>query len=257
VKQGLDGLELPPTKPTVWKKGEVVEVAWGIMANHGGGYSWRLCKKGSNITEDCFQQNVLRFAGNVSWLQYSDSIPNREGFISLPRYELPLVTVSEGTFPEGSQWARNPVPSCFYCDQTKCGTRMPNLTQWFQPHQGGPKDDAWYVGGEEWWKQEQCAQDCSGLSMMTCPPGMTQFAEPLPGISSYIGTFMVDFQATKATTTAGIEGLPYSIVDKVVVPPGIEAGEYLLSWRWDAEQSPQIWQSCADIQIVDSSTIQV
>merc|ERR1711964_428658 len=54
---------------------------------------------------------------------------------------------------------------------------------------------------------------------------------------------------TNPVSTAGIEGLPYSIVDKVVIPSDIEAGDYLLSWRWDCEQSPQIWQNCADVQI--------
>lgn len=250
VKQGLDGLELPETAPTVWNKGDVVEVAWAIMANHGGGYSWRLCNKRNNISEECFQQQVLRFAGNVSWLQYSDRIPNREGYITLPRFELPLVTVSEHTFPPGSEWARNPVPSCAYCDQTKCGARLPNMTEWFEPHQGGPGDHTKYVGGEEWWKQEQCAQDCSGFSLMTCPPGMTQFPEPLPGISSYLGTLMIDMH-TNPISSIGIEGLPYSIVDKVIIPADIASGDYLLSWRWDSEQSPQIWQNCADVQIVD------
>ena len=36
-----------------------MEAAWGIIANHGGGYSYRLCKvpaEGmSGITEECFQ----------------------------------------------------------------------------------------------------------------------------------------------------------------------------------------------------------
>jgi len=256
VQQGSDGLLLPETKPTVWKKGQVAEVAWAITANHGGGYSWRLCHKHRNITEECFQQNVLRFAGNVSFLQYSDVIPNREGFLKLPRMELPLVVVSEGTFPPGSQWARNPVPSCSYCDQAKCGTRLPNMTEWFEPHAGGSKDHSKYVGGEEWWKQEQCAQDCAGFSMMACPPGMTQFPEPLPGIGSYLGAFLVNEHADPPSST-GIEGLPYSIVDRIIVPSHIEAGEYLLSWRWDCEQSPQIWQNCADVLITDDDTIHV
>lgn len=256
VKQGLDGVHLPETEPTLWKKGEVVEVAWAIMANHGGGYSWRLCKKSNNITEQCFQQNVLRFAGNVSWLQYSDMIPNREGFISLPRFELPLVTVSEGTFPQGSQWARNPIPSCAYCDQAKCGSRLPNMTEWFQPDESVAGE--WQVGGEEWWKQEKCAQDCSGMSLMQCPPGMTQFPEALPGISGYLGNFrLTTHTGSDKVTATGIEGFPFSIVDKVVVPSDIEAGDYLLSWRWDAEQSPQIWQNCADVKIVDDGIIHV
>ena len=28
---------------TEWQRGSVVEAAWGIWANHGGGYSYRLC----------------------------------------------------------------------------------------------------------------------------------------------------------------------------------------------------------------------
>jgi len=255
VEQGLDGLKLPETKPTVWERGAAVEVAWSTTANHGGGYSWRLCKKGGNVSEACFQQNVLRFAGNTSWLQYSDRIPNREGYLKLPRFELPLVKVSDGTFPAGSEWARNPIPSCAYCDQTKCGHQMPNMTDWFEPDQSGGMK---FVGGEAWWKQEKCAQDCSGFSMMACPPGMTQFEEALPGISSYLGSFMIDAQSKPSTlTTFGIEGVPYSVVDKVVVPEDLEAGDYLLSWRWDCEQSPQIWQNCADVQIVDGGVLHI
>jgi len=49
---------------------------------------------------------------------------------------------------------------------------------------------------------------------------------------------------------SGIEGFSYSVVDEIEVPEDLEAGDYLLSWRWDAEQSPQIWQNCADITLV-------
>merc|ERR1711939_855929 len=216
------------------------EVAWSITANHGGGYSWRLCNKSDNITEECFQKNTLRFAGEVSWLQYSDKIPNRLGYLELPRFEIPLVKVTEGTYPSGSEWARNPIPSCYYCDQSICGGIMPNMTDYFEPHVGGPDDHTIYGGGEEWWQGEQCAQDCSGFNMMSCPPGMTQFKEPLPGVSSYLGSFIFD---TTAVKTYGLEGLQYSIVDKVLVPDDIPTGDYILSFRWDCEQSAQIWQS--------------
>lgn len=249
--QGADALELPESEVTEWIRGDVVEVAWAMLANHGGGYSWRLCKKGGNVTEECFQRNVLRFHGNESWLQYSDIIPNHEGFVELPRFELPRVVVAEGTFPPGSEWARNPIPSCYYCDQTKCGSLLPNLTDFFQPDLAYG-DESWQAGGEQWYKQEKCAQDCSGFSMVQCPPGMTQFEEPLPGVSSYLGPFIVDFHQEIPETT-GFEGMPYSIVDKVEVPANIEIGDYLLSFRWDCEQSPQIWQSCADIRIVDGT----
>jgi hypothetical protein len=28
---------------TVWAAGDTVEVAWGVRANHGGGYQYRIC----------------------------------------------------------------------------------------------------------------------------------------------------------------------------------------------------------------------
>ena len=39
--------------------------------------------------------------------------------------------------------------------------------------------------------------------------------------------------------------------DYVVVPEDLEPGEYVLSWRWDAATAPQVWVSCANIEIVD------
>eukprot|EP00037_Helgoeca_nana_P032680 m.414933 g.414933 ORF g.414933 m.414933 type:complete len:386 (-) comp29473_c0_seq1:271-1428(-) len=42
----------------------------------------------------------------------------------------------------------------------------------------------------------------------------------------------------------------FVIEDTLVVPLGVPAGEYVLGWRWDAEMTSQIWQSCSDITIV-------
>jgi hypothetical protein len=73
----------------------------------GGGYSYRLCKAdtGTNVTEECFQRGHLDFAGEVSWLQLNES--------KLSRVQIPRVTVSSGTVPKGSMWARNPIPACY------------------------------------------------------------------------------------------------------------------------------------------------
>lgn len=43
----------------------------------------------------------------------------------------------------------------------------------------------------------------------------------------------------------------YNIQDKVVVPQ-VPAGEYVLSWRWDAEQTKQVWSHCSDVTIQSS-----
>ena len=45
-KQFANGTDLPPiSQKTIWKMGSVVDAEWSIYANHGGGYSYRLCKK--------------------------------------------------------------------------------------------------------------------------------------------------------------------------------------------------------------------
>lgn len=88
---------------------------------------------------------------------------------------------------------------------------------------------------------------------------MTQFPEPLPGISSYLGSIMYNLRPEQKPTmgNGGMAGLPYSIFDKVLIPSSIESGDYLLSWRWDCEQSPQVWQNCADVKIIDSDIVHV
>merc|ERR1712023_408154 len=57
---GQKGSEvLPETAPTYWKAGGTAKVGWGLSAQHGGGYSYRLCPKGSTLNEDCFQSNTF------------------------------------------------------------------------------------------------------------------------------------------------------------------------------------------------------
>merc|ERR1712032_956308 len=45
----------------------------------------------------------------------------------------------------------------------------------------------------------------------------------------------------------------WSIVDKVQVPANLD-GDYVLSWRWDSEQTPQVWAHCANVKIVEPTT---
>ena len=41
----------------------------------------------------------------------------------------------------------------------------------------------------------------------------------------------------------------WNIADEVFAPA--EDGEYILQWRWDNEQTPQVWTTCADIVVCD------
>jgi len=43
----------------------------------------------------------------------------------------------------------------------------------------------------------------------------------------------------------------FSIFDLVEVPAELPPGEYTLSFRLDAEQTPQVWAHCSDIDVVD------
>jgi len=48
----------------------------------------------------------------------------------------------------------------------------------------------------------------------------------------------------------GMKGTEWAIKDLVEVPESLEPGRYVLSFRWDCQQSPQVWNSCANIDIV-------
>ena len=45
-------------------------------------------------------------------------------------------------------------------------------------------------------------------------------------------------------------GSRWAFKDLVQVPEDIEAGDYVLSFRWDCQKSSQVWNSCAFIKIV-------
>ena len=107
--QFANGTDLPATTTTTWKLGSVVDAEWSIYANHGGGYSYRLCKKieGKDVTEECFQQTPLNFANDFTTIKYYDG--TREPF------DIKATTTDLGTWPKGSQWRKNPIPMC-NCD---------------------------------------------------------------------------------------------------------------------------------------------
>jgi hypothetical protein len=84
-------------------------------------------------------------------------------------------------------------------------------------------------------------------NVKTFPAGSTWTRNPIP---------------TDKGASAPIPGLPdvtgrgpffYNIQDKVIVPK-IAAGEYVLSFRWDAEQTKQVWSHCSDVTITSQSS---
>ena len=39
------------------------------------------------------------------------------------------------------------------------------------------------------------------------------------------------------------------IVDQLRLPADLPTGDYVLGWRWDCEESTQVWSSCSDVAI--------
>ena len=45
----------------------------------------------------------------------------------------------------------------------------------------------------------------------------------------------------------------YAIEDRLKVPKELPPGDYVLGWRWDCEESTQVWANCADVTITKRS----
>jgi hypothetical protein len=170
-----------------WTAGGVAETKWvPAVANHGGGYTYRLCKIQKDpmeMDEDCFQNGQLEFFGEYSWIE-----------IGGKRNRIKAMQTTSGTHPRGSQWRKNPIPLCKNMGENdKCSTGP-----MFAPPRG--VDDPNFVA----------------------PVGMCGLASKCKDAR---------------------------VIDKLKVPD-VAAGEYILSWRWDCEQTPQVWLSCSRIRII-------
>jgi len=81
--------------------------------------------------------------------------------------------------------------------------------------------------------------------------GGPQFEPPAPGVYGFWGVHNL------GTVSLGWGRVStVSIVDKVVVPD-VTPGEYVLQFRYDAEQTSQVWNSCADVRIRNSKQLLV
>merc|ERR1712115_440136 len=95
--------DFPQMITTEWQVGSVQDVAWSSRGGHWGGYTYRLCKVPSlkrgkaAITEECFTNNVLKFATNFTMTRALNNTD--EAWVKFNQRDL-----KEGTYPEGSIW---------------------------------------------------------------------------------------------------------------------------------------------------------
>jgi len=218
IEQGFDGRNMPPFKKVEWQAGSQQEVSWEVIANHGGGYAYRLCPASREPEESCFQEHHLNFVGNTTWIEYGETQPaGRKN-----RTAIKADRVTKGTWPTGSMWTKNPIPACSGMDGgaemgTGCGSYQ------FEPPMDAPDFDI--AGGRH------TKRGLYGFGVGRCTSG-------LPGKN-----------CTIEEEVNWIKRFNFNMVDLVQIPADLPAGDYVLSFRWDCEQTPQIWANCADIKI--------
>lgn len=222
----MGGTDLPKRtwENNEWVAGDTAEVGWMLSVNHGGGYIWQLCPADQELTEECFGSGSLDFVGDEHTIRYQDT---------QEEFKIPAMDVNVGTWPEGSQWRRNPLPAC-NCDRGYCNGHE-DVKEMVPYSKDGPPSP-------------QFTNHSIPMPISGAPEGLdldcwdgTQFPVPFPYGYGYL-PYLTD----PSTPERGL----YSILDTVRVPN--EPGDYVLRWRWDCEQGAQVWTHCADVTIVAS-----
>jgi len=220
AKQGDLGSYVLPKSPsgTVWTAGSAVEVSWGVRANHGGGYQFRLCAAAENLTETCMQKMPLPFAlGAKSFLQYNDGSTGAS---------FEPVDVHVGTKPAGSTWRMNPIP----------GINQPSFTHYY-----GHGKDACNVSHTG--IPLPTGRGCMEFEPIACDEDAPN-PEPwraVPGYGHPAGPELMGKCSGNLINAA--------VVDQILIPHDTPPGEYVLGFRWDCEESAQVWSSCSDVTI--------
>jgi hypothetical protein len=189
--------------PTVWTAGKIVEGAYNIVANHGGGHQYRLCPvenlMNNTLDENCFQATVMEFASDKSLFIATSDDGTTTANITFDAMDIDDDN-TDGVMPKGSTWRKLGIPPCKNLFNNLDGTFSGNCTE----------------------------------------PQFTDHAPP--GYYGYGGV----------GNSPDLEAVLYrwKVVDELKVPEGLN-GDYVVSWRWDSEQTPQVWTQCAIVTIVD------
>jgi len=208
----------PKDVPT-YKAGSTPRVAWGMRYNHGGGYQYRLCPaEKMPCTEQDFQQIPLDFVRESQAIMWNNGTlyPIKGKFVD--------DTVCN-VVPKGSTWARNPVPRIHTDNEGMA-----------------------YVG--------KCTGGTSPFKS-----DCQQFPTPCPDLEGVAPGQMGNWYMSNGRDQSGApdrnthEGACSGdwtlgmISDEVIIPKTLTPGNYVMSWRWDCEETAQVWQNCADVII--------
>ena len=228
--KGSDLPSIPREQRRVWKAGGVADVSWVSVANHAGGYAYALCPADAELTEECFEQTPLLFVDSTSKLQYmflhgNGTLSNNHTEVSIAAQRVSGAAVH----PPGSQWAKNPVPA---------GLWLTGKNQW-QGNEYPPQFEPPSGCDEHCWGYQPCNVGFTHPSY----EGWNHTKDQLPECSRAGPSSPITNGEGCCHTTA------YMAVKDQVKVPLVKPGEYVVRWRWDCEQSPQIWSGCGDIII--------
>ena len=211
----------PESMQPTWVAGTAVDVSWGMRFNHGGGYQYRLCRADveGGITEACFQKMPLEFVKSEHKLLWN----NGSVIVVLGEEKGIFVSGVGVTFgPPGSTWARNPIPRVNTDNRGLSNEHGCNDTR----KQGGRNNPICQQF------KALCPQDTGTYPLCSATQGWP---------CSYDGSGQ---GACSGDWTGGV------IADQVIVPKGLKPGKYVLGWRYDCEETAQVWQNCADVNVV-------
>jgi len=207
--------------PPEWVIGSYQETAWNAWVNHGGGYIYMLCKK-TNF-DSC----------------RDTQLPNNPAQATQSQKDAYLRCVWECFESNTLEWAPESQKLQFQNDACTYASMDPL-------EKSGENGHIWrYTPIPD---SQQVTNGGEGVCMW----------ESLNGFSNDKAKdeFTASF-GTKDVCDSGRDAhTPHNwhVKDKVKVPIDLEAGEYLLSWRWDSYKADQMWTNCADLKIIASSS---
>jgi hypothetical protein len=188
--------------------------------NHGGGYQYRLCPaEKMPCTEQDFQQIPLDF------VRSSHAIMWNNGTL----FPIPGKFVDDSVcavVPKGSTWARNPVPR-IHTDNVG----MAFLGNCLQTHGIFPSQD------------DYCSPNKDDCQQFPTPCPDQEGVAPGEMGNWYMSNGVNESAVPDRNTHEGACSGDWTlgmISDEVVIPKTLTPGKYVLSWRWDCEETAQV-----------------
>lgn len=195
-----------------------------------------LCPASEPLTEECFQRMPLKFDTSRQVLKWNN------GSLQYPMGDAAVFVDGESTFPTGSQWARNPVPRIW---DSKVGLHNPEVCPGPSTRAAGsppgcmpfPPPCPWDTYNET--GLFPCTPPAEGGLHKCDGDGMTECASNwVVGVVSDFVYIPDDVRSnTSFCSPKSCAHAPCSALERAQLP----AGEWVLGWRWDCEETAQVW----------------